>query len=213
MEIRSYKNWQSKSGGWDTLNLKYIDFDCPYPVLSSIFDINDYQIVMCNNYKSISVNSMISMFIDDYVLERYWNNPLKYIPYFKKAKYIMSPDFSLLIDMPLPLQMYNVYRNRLIGYLWQKKGLNIIPTISWSNIKSFDFCFKGVKKNSNVCISNIGCRNEINKYFFDLGFNEMKKRLKPKNIIFQCNKKYKEFYTDENIIFIDSFWDNKRKIL
>jgi hypothetical protein len=39
----------------------------------------------------------------------------------------------------------------------------------------------------------------------------MKEIIKPKQIIFQCNKKYKQFYTDSNIIFVDSFWDNKRK--
>ena len=41
----------------------------------------------------------------------------------------------------------------------------------------------------------------------------MIKRLKPKNIIFQCNNQFKQYYTDEKIIFVDSFWDNKRKQL
>lgn len=58
-----------------------------------------------------------------------------------------------------------------------------------------------------------GCRNEEHKYFFDAGFNEMIQRIKPKKILFQCNKKYKENYKDERIIFVDSFWDNKRKQL
>jgi hypothetical protein len=35
--------------------------------------------------------------------------------------------------------------------------------------------------------------------------------ISPKQIIFQCNKKYKESYKNDNIIFIESYWDLKRK--
>ena len=168
---------------------------------------------MCNNYKAITEQSLISTFIDDYILERFWNNPKKYIDYFKKAKYIMSPDYSLLLGMPKPMQMWNVYRNRLVGYVWQSAGLNVIPTISWSDKNSFEYCFNGVGVGSVVAVSNIGCRNEEYKCYFDAGFNEMINRIKPSQILFQCNKKYKEYYKDGRIIFVDSFWDSKRKQL
>ena len=123
----------------------------------------------------------------------------------------MSPDYSLLLGMPKPMQMWNVYRNRLVGYVWQSTGINVIPTISWSDKNSFEYCFNGVGIGSVVAVSNIGCRNEENKYYFDAGFEELKNRINPTKIIFQCNKKYKEYYKDERIIFVDSFWDNKRK--
>lgn len=213
MKLRSSDNWKAKSGGWDSLNINTIDFHQDYPVLSSILDDIDIQLVMCNDYRKINQNSVVSTFIDDYILERYWNNPIKYINYFNKAKYVMSPDFSLLIGMPKPMQQWNVYRNRLVGYVWQNAGINVIPTISWSNRSSFDFCFEGVSVGSCVAVSNIGCRNEENKYHFDLGFKMMKEILIPKNILFQCNNKYRDQYKDDNIIFLDSFWDNKRKQL
>ena len=73
--------------------------------------------------------------------------------------------------------------------------------------------FKGIAKNSVVAISNTGCRNDEQKKYFDAGFNEMIKQIEPSKIIFQCNKKFRQFYNDENIIFIESFWDNKRKQL
>jgi hypothetical protein len=100
-----------------------------------------------------------------------------------------------------------------VGYVWRSAGINVIPTISWSDKNSFEYCFEGVEIGSVVAVSNIGCRNEEHKYFFDAGFNEMIQRIKPKKILFQCNKKYKENYKDEKIIFVDSFWDNKRKQL
>ena len=208
MKQRSSHNWNTKSGTWDSLNAELIDFGLDYPLLSSIFQVND-----CNNYKSITERSLVSTFVDDYILERFWNNPKKYVDYFKNAKYVMSPDYSLLLGMPKPMQMWNVYRNRLVGYVWQNAGINVIPTISWSDKDSFEYCFDGVDVGSVVAVSNIGCREEEHKHFFDAGFKEMINIIKPSQILFQCNKKYKEYYKDKSVIFVHSFWDNKRSQL
>jgi hypothetical protein len=211
MEHRSNHNWQTRSGVYDSLNLRYLTSNHDYPILSSIFNLTDFNVVMCNNYKKITSSSLVSFFVDDYILERYWNNPTRYLNIFKKAKYVLSPDFSLLVGMPKPMQQWNVYRNRLIGFIWQSEGIKVIPTISWSDYRSFDFCFEGVEKNSIVAISNIGCRNDEQKKYFDHGLNEMIKKINPGAVIFQCNKKYKEHYKHESFIFVDSYWDSKRK--
>jgi hypothetical protein len=211
MNERSFHNWQTKSGVYDALNLSYVDFDEDYPVLSSIQDLTNFNVVSCNNYKGMTGDSLVSTFVYDSILERFWNNPMKYVDIFNKVKYVLSPDFSLLIGMPRPVQQWNVYRNRLIGYIWQRAGINIIPTISWSDDSSFEFCFRGVGLSSIVAVSNIGCRNEKQKEYFDNGFNEMIRQISPSKIIFQCNKKYKESYQRPEIIFIDSYWDKKRK--
>ena len=211
MKQRSSHNWKTKSGGWDSLNTKLIDFSQDYPILSSIVSVADFQLVICNNYKALTNKSLVSMFVDDYILERFWNNPTKYINYFKNAQYVMSPDFTIYVDMPNPMQMWNVYRNRLVGYVWQCSGINVIPTISWGDANTFDFCFEGVEYGSIVAVSNIGCRNDEHKRYFDNGFVEMQKRINPKQIVFLCNKKYRKLYQQENIVFIDSFWDLKRK--
>ena len=51
-----------------------------------------------------------------------------------------------------------------------------------------------------------------NKKFFDKGFEEMNKRINPSKILFMCNKKFRSDYKQENIIFLDTFFDKKRKI-
>lgn len=213
MKTRSSSNWAARPGSFDALNISGIDFHSDYPCVSSITKPDTYEIVPCNRYLSINEHSFVSTFVDDYILERYWNNPIKYVDYFKKAKYVMSPDYSLLIGMPKPMQMWNVYRNRLVGHMWQKCGIEVIPTISWSDAFSFDYCFSGIGYGSTVCISNIGCTDLKKKSFFDNGFEAMRNAINPKYIVFQCNNKYKDSYKDENIIFIDSFWDSKRKQL
>ena len=212
MNQRSSHNWKSKSGTWDSLNLTFVDFKQDYPVLSSFLAIDISIVTNCNDYQSLTNDSLVSMFVDDYILERYWNNPIKYVNYYKECHGVMSPDFSLLIGMPIPLQQYNVYRNRMVGYIWQTRGINVIPTVSWSDEKSFSFAFNGIKKGSVVAVSNIGCRNEQHKTYFDKGFEEMKRQKQPKTIIFQANNKYKLQYQSENVKFIDSYWNKKKRI-
>lgn len=210
METRSSSNWKVKAGGFDKIKTSLIKYYKPILDQSAV---NFQYTTICNNATQIDNKKkyLLNLFTDDYILERYWNNPLKYVNIFKDFGHVMSPDFSLLIGMPEAMQRWQVYRNRVIGSCWKHNGVNIIPTVAWSDSKSFKYCFDGIEKGSNVAVSNIGCRNEEQKTFFDAGYNEMIKVLKPKNIIFQCNKKYRTYYEGQNIVFIDSYWDLKRK--
>ncbi len=61
------------------------------------------------------------------------------------------------------------------------KGLTVIPTVSWSTPRSFEFCFDGIEKGSIVAVGTLGCKN--NKRNFMRGYNEMLERIKPSKII------------------------------
>lgn len=54
---------------------------------------------------------------------------------------ILTLDFSLYGDMPKSMMVWNTYRSRLISQLMQKAGIIVIPTVSWADEKTFDFCF------------------------------------------------------------------------
>ena len=47
----------------------------------------------------------LHFFIDDYQFERLWTRPLDYIELLKKFDCVLTPDFSLYLDMPLPMQI------------------------------------------------------------------------------------------------------------
>ena len=103
----------------------------------------------------------IHFYLDDYQFERIWNNPSEYIEILGEYKCILSPDFSLYMDMPLSMKIWNVYRSRLIGQYYQSCGIKVIPTISWAEESTFEFCFDGIPKGSIVSVSTIGVkRNE-----------------------------------------------------
>ena len=44
----------------------------------------------------------------------------------------MRPDFSLYLDMPMAMKIWNVYRSRLIGQMMQDADIVVIPTLSWA---------------------------------------------------------------------------------
>lgn len=73
--------------------------------------------------------------------------------------------------------MYSVFKNRWCGAFWQSQGLNVIPTISWSDKRSFVFCFDGIEIGSIVAISTHG--NRKCKEEFMLGYNMMLEKIKP----------------------------------
>ncbi|MDN2452512.1 DUF4417 domain-containing protein [Lactobacillus sp. UCMA15818] len=129
-------------------------------------------------------NSFIHFYLDDYQFERVWNSPKKYVELFKKFDGIFTPDFSLYKDMPLPIQIYNVYRSRVLGRYYQDLGIKVIPTVSWSDEKSFDFCFEGLPTHSIVTVSTVGImNNKFNKEMFIKGFNEMIERIDPREVL------------------------------
>lgn len=124
-------------------------------------------------------------FLDDFKFERVWNTPKKYIETLKRYKTgVLSPDFSLYTDYPIAVQLWNVYRSRWLGRYWQEQGIQVIPTVGWSTPESYDFCFDGIEHGSAVALSTLGVlRNKEAQKLFISGFNEMKQRIEPTEII------------------------------
>lgn len=127
----------------------------------------------------------IHFYLDDYQFIRVWNMIDYYLPMLQTFKYVMTPDFSTYADFPLALQIYNHYRKHWIGAYLQENGVRVIPTISWSDEKSFDWCFDGEPTQGVVSVSAIGTQmNRRSKKLFYRGYQEMLCRLQPSTIIF-----------------------------
>jgi len=215
MQTRTSDNWQVKPGGWDALNLDLLQSDEDFPEVScmDLCIYNVHTIVNINDYKKFEPGCIISTFIDDYHLERFWNQPEHYGRRWLQveAGAVMTPDYSLLIGMPLPMMMWNTYRSRMLGNLWQAMGVKVIPTVTWADERSFDFCFKGICKGSIVAVSDVGIRSQVEREYFNAGFDRMKEEIQPSKILFMSGSNSKPLYSEKNIIFLDSFSKKRRK--
>lgn len=104
-----------------------------------------------------SGDKYVHFYLDDYRFERIWNDPKRYMEVAKKYAGALMPDFSTYVEMPLFMQMWNVYRMRAIAWYWQNNGIDVIPLLTWSDRRSYDFCFSGLPKGGTYTSSNVGC--------------------------------------------------------
>lgn len=126
----------------------------------------------------------IHFYLDDYQFERIWSAPEKYVEVLQEYDCILSPDFSLYMDMPMPMKIWNTYRSRQIGAYYQSKGIKVIPTISWAERETFEFCFKGIPKESIVSVSTIGVKRDKEALeIWREGMDEMIEQINPSDIL------------------------------
>ncbi|MFX3718216.1 DUF4417 domain-containing protein [Streptococcus suis] len=126
----------------------------------------------------------IHFFLDDYQFERIWQRPEFYIEKLTEFDCVLTPDFSLYQDMPIAMQIWNVYRSRLIGQMMQNYGCTVIPTVSWSRHESFVFCFDGLPRNATLAVSTIGVKKSSEQMaVWRSGMDKMIDELSPKQLI------------------------------
>ena len=126
----------------------------------------------------------IHFFLDDYRFARVWNSPERYIPMLRRFSCVCSPDFSLFVNTPKAIQIFNHYRKHWCAAYWQWNGINVIPTICWSDADSFAWCFDGEPVDGAVAVSSVGVMDSNEKKaLFLQGYREMTIRLRPSTIL------------------------------
>lgn len=160
-------------------------------------------------------------FLDDYRFESLWNQPVKTLNPIKVQGLVLTPDYSLFKDYPKALQIFNVYRNRWLGRFWQEQGVQVIPTVAWSDRSSYDFCFEGIPYNADiVAVSTVGIiRDPESRRLFLEGFDEMISRISPNKVMIYGNtfpelneliESYIEDGQEISIKFYSSYWNAKK---
>ena len=82
------------------------------------------------------------------------------------------------------MKIWNIYRSRQIGAYYQSQGIKVIPTISWAEAESFEYCFRGIPKGSIVSVSTIGVKEDkAALQVWREGMDEMLKQLEPSMIL------------------------------
>ena len=163
---------------------------------------NDIQLLSSadarSNDSAKNKNKGVHFFVDDYRFTGIYNNPKRSLRKYSQYKFLLTPDFSTYAEMNLWRQMESIAHSRWVGAYWQSKGLTVIPTVSWSTPRSFEFCFDGIEKGSVVAVGTLGCKKS--KRNFMRGYNEMLERIEPSKIIV-FDKPFDEMTGD--IIYVD----------
>jgi hypothetical protein len=159
---------------------------------------------------SASYTSTIHFYIDDYQFERIWSNPDKYIPILKKYNGIIGPDFSTYGDFPLAVQIFNIWKNRMMEYIFQSAGIEVVPNFSYMGENSEKWCFDGIIEGSCIATSTSGVSNECyNITHLNRGIEAALDIIKPPKIYLYGLIKYVYEKHLKYITKLDSFWETQ----
>lgn len=106
-------------------------------------------------------------FIDDYRFEKVWREPERYVPVLKKYAGAIMPNFSTYHIMPLPMQWWNMYRNRALMAYWQSEGIDVIPSLQIGDPRTYDYALDGLPVGGTYAVANNGLmKDKYNKEYF-----------------------------------------------
>ncbi len=176
-----------------------------FPVIKPCNNIPERIIVFSKAISSRDYKQWIHFYEDDYLFERLWRNPEKYLTILKQFEGVILPDYSLYRDMPFVMQLWNIYRSRAIGHWLQENGINVIPNIRFGDRRTYRACCQGIEKQSIIAIGshgNLKCRADRD-IFLD-GLDTVVSILTPKVIIVYgaAPDKYFKKYIDAGIRII-----------
>jgi len=153
--------------------------------------------ISCKDY-----NQWVHFFEDDYLFERIWRHPEKYLDILKRYNGVILPDFSLYRDMPLVMQIWNIYRSRAIGHWLHINGVKVIPNIRFGDRRTYRICCDGIQKHCVIAIGSHGNLKLLeDREVFLKGLDAIIKRLEPTVIVVYgaAPEKYFKKYKNQGI--------------
>lgn len=161
----------------------------------------------------------VHFFLKDYQFTRLWDHPEMYTDMLGRFLFVCTPDFSMYTDYPPAVQIYNHYRKHWLGVYWQQQGMTVIPTVSWSDEQSYEWCFDGDPIGGTVAVSSVGTQmNAETKRLFLQGFDEMIRRIRPETVLFhgdipeEIRAKYCSEDAEIHIVPIEAYQARLRNI-
>lgn len=126
----------------------------------------------------------VHFFLADFRFEGVWSDPLRYVSMLSRFGSVLTPDFSLWLDMPDAMLRWQVYRARAVGAAWEDAGLAVVPTLTWCDWPSLEWCFDGLPTHSTVALSTVGLMgDDAGKALFEEGAGEACRKLEPSRVL------------------------------
>lgn len=151
--------------------------------------------VSCKDYEQ-----WVHFYENDYLFERLWRRPRKYLEILRKYQGVILPDFSLYRDMPFVMQLWNIYRSRAIGHWLQINGIKVIPNIRFGDRRTYRICCDGIQKHCVIAFGALGnIKRKKNREIFIEGLDIIVRIIQPSVIIIYGNISYEYFKKYEQI--------------
>ena len=131
-------------------------------------------------------NGAVHFYIDDYRFTGMymWGHISQFTEKVAPYRMVIAPDFSVYLDQSRALNIFQLYQNRVVAAYWQSVGLQVIPSVSWGNAESFEYCFEALPQNSVLSIGGLGNAHHASMLkLWEYGVNLTIERLHPTALI------------------------------
>ena len=175
----------------------------------------------CYHEKVNCTQGILGFYAWDDKFESVWDKTIEYVYKIKEKDYmaVITPNFTIIPGEPMAWQIWQVYRARWIGRYLQEAGIYVIPDVTWTDERSFDFAFLGIPKGT-PCISiqtqNIDIDSAIGRELHEKGVKEMVKQIEPERIMIYISPSNKEYILSTipqgiKTICVDSWISQRRE--
>lgn len=155
-----------------------------FPCIDPAYEIPNKLISFSKCLSTNDYNQWVHFYEYDYLFERIWKNPERYLEILRRFNGVILPDFSLYRDMPFVMQLWNIYRSRAIGHWLQINGIKVIPNIRFADKRTYKLCCDGIAKRSVIAVGTLGTIKDVeNRSFFVEGLEIVVDVLEPVAII------------------------------
>lgn len=127
-----------------------------FPAILPTYDVPTRLVSFSKAISSKDTDQWVHFFEDDCMFERLWRNPKRYLDVLRRFHGVILPDYSLYRDMPLVMQLWNIYRSRAIGHWLQQNGVAVIPCVRYGDYRTYRCCCDGLPKHSVIAIGTHG---------------------------------------------------------
>lgn len=129
-------------------------------------------------------NAAVHFFKNDASFNQILRDPAVYTTKFSPYRAILTPDITIGSGMNLWMKAQRVAYSRMVGVVWQTRGLTVIPTVRWTvrwiEENDLDLSCAGIPTNSVIAVSNYGSRRDLFlRAAFEGGLPQVIERLRP----------------------------------
>ena len=132
----------------------------------------------------------VHFYIEDYQFERVWKKPSSYVNILSKYRGVIAPDFSVYYDMPKPMKLWNMYRNRFLANYMQSVGIDVIPNIQILEPELWEYSIEGIEPRGTIAVNCTGTkRRYFARQMLKRQMEYVIERLQPQTIICYGNER------------------------
>lgn len=101
-------------------------------------DLEGIELIGYDKLSEGQTEKIVHFFLDDYKFEVLWKDPEPRLDKLKEYRVILSPQFSMYTEMPVAMQIHQVFKSRWCGAYFQAKGLKVIPSLVWGEADTME---------------------------------------------------------------------------